>query len=121
GGGPIPDRIDIKLVPGNAGVDGLPELAGRLGLESTGLIIPLVEPASSVERASSQPTMVLAGTENQLTDQLADSGLIDVEALGAGEGLIQFVPEAFGSKPSFVITGADEIGAERALEQVAIT
>ena len=121
GGGPIPDRIDIKLVPGNAGVDGLPELAGRLGLESTGLIIPLVELASSVEEPNSQPTMVLAGTENQLTDQLADSGLIDVEALGVGEGLIQFVPDAFGSQPAFVITGADETGAARALEQVAIT
>ena len=121
GGGPIPDRIDIILVPGNAGVAGLPELAGRLGLESTGLVIPLVEPASNVERPNSQPTMVLAGTENQLTDQLADSSLIDVEALGAGGGLIQFVPDAFGSKPAFVITGADETGAARALEQVAVT
>ena len=121
GGGPIPDRIDIKLVAGDAGVDGLPELAGRLGLESTGLIIPLVELASNVDRPNSQPTMVLAGTENRLTDQLADSGLIDVEALGTGEGLIQFVPDAFGSKPAFVITGADETGAARALERVAVT
>ena len=121
GGGPIPDRIDVKLVPGDAGVEGLPELAGRLGLESTGLVIPLVELASSVDRPKSQPTMVLVGTENRLTDQLADSGLIDVESLGAGEGLIQFVPDAFGSKPAFVITGADEAGAVRALEQVAVT
>ena len=121
GGGPIPDRIDIKLVAGDAGVDGLPELAGRLGLESTGLIIPLVELASNVDRPNRQPTMVLAGTENRLTDQLEDSGLIDVEALGAGEGLIQFVPDAFGSKPAFVITGAEETGAARALEQVAVT
>jgi hypothetical protein len=121
GGGPIPSRVDVKLVPGDAGVDGLPELAARLGLESTGLIIPLVEPASSVDRPSSQPSMVLAGTENPLTDQLADSGLIDIESLGAGEGLIQFVPSAFGDMPAFVITGADETGAARALEQVAIS
>ena len=121
GGGLIPDRIDVKLVPGDAGVTGLPELAGRLGLESTGLIIPLVEPASRIERPNSQPTMVLAGIENSLTDQLADSGLIDVESLGVGEGLIQFVPDAFGSKPAFVITGSDDTGARRALEQVALT
>lgn len=120
GGGAIPDRIDIKLVPGNTGVAGLPELAGRLGLESTGLVIPLVEPASNVDRPNHQPTMVLAGTENELTDQLADSNLLNIVTLGAGEGLIQFVPNAFGSKPAFVITGADETGAARALKQVAV-
>jgi hypothetical protein len=117
----IPDRVDAMLVPGDAAVDGLPDLAGRLGLESTGLVIPLVEPAATLERPNSRPTMVLVGTENRYTDQLADSGLIDVAGLGPGEGLIQLVPEAFGSKSSLVITGADDVGAARALEQVAVT
>ncbi|NNF27871.1 MAG: hypothetical protein HKN73_11670, partial [Gemmatimonadetes bacterium] len=38
----IPDRIDVVLVPGDAGADRLPSLAARLGLESTGLTVPLV-------------------------------------------------------------------------------
>jgi len=121
GGGPIPDRIDVMLVPGGSGADGLPELAGRLGLESTGFIVPLVEPAETLDRPGSRPTLVLTGIDNRHTDQLADSGSIDVAALAPGEGLIQLVPDAFGSKSSFVITGADEAGASRALEQVAIT
>ena len=53
GGGPIPDRIDVVLVPGSSGVEGLPDLAGRLGLESTGLIVPLVRPANTFDNPRS--------------------------------------------------------------------
>lgn len=121
GGAPIPNRVDALLVPGTGGVAGLPDLAARLGLESTGLVVPLVEPAASVERPASRPTMVLVGTGNRLTAQLADSALVDVASLQPGEGLIQLVPDAFGSKSALVVTGADEAGAARALDQVATT
>ena len=121
GGDPIPNRVDAILVPGTAGVDGLPDLGARLGLETTGLIIPLAHPASTLARPGSRPTMVLAGTGNQFTDQLADSGRIDVAGLQPGEGLIELVPEAFGSKSSLIITGSDDEGAERALEQVTLS
>lgn len=121
GGSPIPDRIDAILVPGDGGIDALPELGARLGLESTGLVVPLVQPAVSVERPGSRPTMILAGADNRLTQQLADSGKIDVAALGPGDGLIEIVPDAFGSKSALVVTGGDAEGAERALEQLALT
>ena len=121
GGDPIPDRVDVMLVPGSSGIEGLPDLAGRLGLESTGFVVPLVQPAATLDRPGSQPTLVLVGTENRFIDQLADSGLIDIAALEPGEGLIQIVPDAFGSKSSLVVTGHDEVGALRALEQVALT
>lgn len=120
GGSPIPNRIDAILVPGSGGVSALPDLGARLGLESTGLVVPLVHPAASIERPGAQPTMVLAGTGNDLIEQLADSGRIDLDELAPGEGLIQLVPQAFGSKPALVLTGADAAGAERALEQLAI-
>ncbi|WP_419162970.1 M14 family zinc carboxypeptidase [Candidatus Palauibacter sp.] len=121
GGGLIPDRVDAMLAPGENGVGGLPDLAGRLGLESTGLVVPLTEPAASIEGAGSRPTLVLAGVDNALTQQLADSARIDFGALADGEGLIQVVPKAFGSKPALVVTGADAAGAERALDQLALT
>ena len=121
GGGLIPDRVDAMLAPGGDGVDGLPDLAGRLGLESTGLVVPLTEPAAEIDRPGSRPTLVLAGVDNPLTQQLADSARIDLGALQPGEGLIQFVPDAFGSRPALVVTGADAAGAERALGQVALT
>lgn len=121
GGDPIPSRVDVVLVPGDAGVEGLPDLAARLGLESTGLAVPLVEPASSITRPSTQPTLVLAGTGNRLTAQLADSGKVALDALTPGDGLIELVPKAFGDKAALVVTGADSAGAARALEQVALT
>jgi hypothetical protein len=117
----IPDRIDAVLAPGTAGTTGLPELAGRLGLESTGLVVPLVEPATSIGRAASRPTLVLTGSENALTSSLADSGKVDVSALDPGEGLLQVVPDAFGSKSALVVTGGDAAGAERALDYLSRT
>ena len=117
----IPDRVDALLAPGAAAVEALPDLAARLGLESTGLVVPLVEPAAALDRPASRPTLVLAGTGNPLTQQLADSGRVDLAGLQAGEGLIQLVPDAFGSKPSLVVTGGDAAGARRALDHLALT
>ena len=117
----IPDRVDALLAPGTAAVEALPDLAARLGLEATGLVVPLVEPAADLARPASRPTLVLAGTGNPLTQQLADSGRVDLAGLQAGEGLIQLVPDAFGGKPALVVTGGDAAGARRALDHLALT
>jgi hypothetical protein len=117
----IPDRVDALLVLGDSAVEGGPTLSARLGLESTGIVVPLAERASDVERPASQPTLVLMGQANRLTRELADSGRIALEALGPGDGLIELGPEAFGPKPALVVTGADASGAARALEHVALT
>ena len=120
GGDPIPNRVDAILVPGTSGFIGLPDLGARLGLESTGIVIPLVYPSVSMDDPESRPTMILAGTGNHLTDQLSEDGRIDLGAIEPGEGLIQLVPDAFGSKSALVVTGGDDVGAERALRQLAI-
>jgi hypothetical protein len=121
GGDPFPSRVDALLVAGDSGVARLPDLGARLGLEAIGLAVPLVELAGSVARPASQPTLVLAGTANRLTRQLADSARVDLASLAPGEGLIELVPKAFGDKAALVVTGGDEAGATRALEQVALT
>jgi hypothetical protein len=121
GGDPFPSRVDALLVAGDSGVARLPDLAARLGLEAIGLTVPLVDLASGVTRPEAQPPMVLAGTANRLTHQLADSARVDLASLAPGEGLIELVPKAFGDKASLVVTGGDEAGATRALEQVALT
>ncbi len=115
----IPDRIDAQLAPGDDADAGLVDLAARLGLESTGLVVPLVAPATEIDRPASSPTLVLTGLDNPLTRQLADSGRIDLEALGSGEGLVQVVPRAFGEKPALVVTGADSSGASTATRYLA--
>jgi hypothetical protein len=121
GGDPFPNRVDVLLVPGTGGAERLPELAARLGLEATGLTVPIVEPAATLARPASQPTMVLTGTDNRYVRQLADSGKVAIDSLLPGEGLIELVPKAFGDKSALVVTGADSAGAARALEQVAIS
>jgi hypothetical protein len=120
GGDPIPSRVDVMLVPGAAAVDRLPELGARLGLEAAGLAVPLTEPASTLMRPESQPTLVLVGTQNRLTQQLADSGKIALGAVAPGEGLIELVPKAFDDKSALVVTAADSAGSARALEQLAV-
>ena len=118
----IPDRIDAMLISGESGISLLPDLTGRIGLESTGITLPFVESSVGLVDPSSRGTLVLAGTENDLTTQLSDSGKINLSSLEAGEGLIQIVPEAFsGDHSAMVLVGADQAGTDRAIQQVAMT
>ncbi len=118
GGGDIPSRIDVVVSPGE-GAEGVAELAARLGLEATGLAIPLVKRPDEIEAAAQQPTMVLVGSDHDLIGELADSGRIAPGELPAGHGLIEVVPDAFGSKPSVVVTGPDREGATNATRRLA--
>lgn len=115
----IPDRVDVVLVPGESGTSGLPDLAARLGLESTGLTLPLVELPDGIGEPSKSATMVIVGTDHPLVDELADSGRIDLSQMVPGTGLVELVPKAFGTKPALVVTGADPVGAEIATRHVA--
>ena len=118
GGGPIPDRIDALLVPA-AGTEGIAELAARLGLESTGLAIPIAKRPEEIESAAQEPTLVLAGTDHPLIAELSDSGRARPDTLPPGHGLIEVVPEAFGDKAALLATGPDSEGAARALRRLA--
>ncbi|HEY0876727.1 MAG TPA: M14 family metallopeptidase [Vicinamibacterales bacterium] len=114
----IPDRLDAMLSPGGQGASGIADVASRLGLESTGLSFPLAQPAGSIEKPESEPTLVLIGAGHPLVDDLAKQNKIALPTQ-PGEGLIQIVKRAFGSKAAVVVTGADAAGAARATSQVA--
>jgi hypothetical protein len=117
----IPDRIEAMLAPGAVPEPGLVDLAARLGLESTGLVVPLVVPAASVDGPGARPTLVLTGSDNALTAQLSDSGRVAPTSVAPGEGLLRVVPRAFGEKPALVVTGSDPAGAARALDYLSTT
>ena len=117
-GSDIPNGIDVVIVPGH-GAEGVPDLAARMGLEATGLTIPLVRRPGEIESAAREPTMVLAGSDHPLIAELADTGKISTDALAPGHGLIEIVPDAFGSKPALVVTGADHAGATLATRRLA--
>ena len=135
GGDDLPDRIDAILVPDaeslvpNGESNAALELAARLGLESTGLTVPLTKRPDQIESPAQEPVMVLMGTADPgngagapahpLIAQLADSGKIDLGDLGPGHGLIELVPDAFGGKPSLVVAGRDPSGAALAGSRLA--
>jgi hypothetical protein len=117
----IPDRVDVVLSPAGPGTAGTVDLAARLGLESTGIAVPIAIPASELKNPASRPTLVLIGIHHPLVDQLATEGKFTRPSLKAGERLVQVVHKAFGEKGAVIVTGADARGLNRALAQVAAT
>ncbi len=120
----IPDRIDAVLSAVGEGTDGAIDLAARLGLESAGITLPVGRAPGDIDQASSEPTLVVIGTEHPLIEQMLDDGKLSEEriaSLTAGEGLIEVVPDAFGKKRALLVTGGDAAGVARALEQLAQT
>jgi len=107
----IADRIDAVLSPGSSH-PGTVDLAARLGLEAAGISIPIVKLPSEIENAEEEPTLVLIG-EHPLSPAGAK--------LDAGVGTIRVIPRAFGEKPALRISGGDDAGLARALDQVAVT
>lgn len=115
----IPDRLDAIISPAGENTDGVIDLAARIGLESTGVSLPIVIPADRLGRPDSQPTLVLVGTSHPVATQLASDDKLALPSLQAGQGVIQVVRKAFGEKSAVVITGADAAGLRRALAQVS--
>ena len=112
----IPDRLDSRLAVTAEDPGGTVALAARLGLESSGMDFPVAAAAGDVDEPDKAPTLVVIGTagENPLLADLA------VPDLGAGEGFVGVIPEAFGKKPALAITGGDQAGLSRALYQTAV-
>src|SRR5205085_9500981 len=97
------------------GTDGVVDLAARLGLESTGIALPIAKPPRSITSPAGEPMLVLIGTAHPLVEQLIKNGKWDRPSLEPGEGLIQVVRKAFGEKSALVVTGGDAAGVARAV------
>ena len=115
----IPDRIDTLLSPSGDGVQGTIDLAARLGLESTGISIPIAVPPERLVDPETAPTLVLIGTAHPLVERLIKEKKFERPALQPGEGLIQVVRKAFGEKSAVLITGGDARGVAAALREAA--
>ena len=115
----IPDRIESLLSSFGPGTERTIDLAARLGLESTGVSIPLVEPPGAIAKPDAEPTLVLLGMNHPIAEQLATDKKFTRPRLDPGQGLIQIVKKAFGEKSAVVISGGDARGVDRAIQQVA--
>lgn len=103
---------------GTLPVRGAPHVASRIGLESTGISLPLVKLDTDIEQPSREPSLVLFGSGNRFTEQLRRTGRI-AEAPKPGTGRIEVVSAAFGSAPAVVVSGGDEAGGEAAADYLA--
>ena len=117
----IPDRVDVLLSAEGDGSEGIIDLAARLGLESTGISLPIARTAKSLTAPASEPLLVLIGTSHPLVEQLIKDRKWTAPSLQPGEGLIQIVKKAFGEKSALVVTGGDAAGLRRAVSQLAET
>jgi hypothetical protein len=115
----IPDRLDVVLSPSGAGTEGTINLAARLGLESTGISIPVALPPERLGNPDEEPTLVLIGLSHPLVEKLVSEKKFERPRLQPGEGLVQVVRKAFGDKSAIVVTGADGPGLSRALGEAA--
>lgn len=114
----IPDGVDAGLSPSGEGLDRTIDLAARLGLESTGVVIPLMRSAEP-EKPGDETALVIIGETHPLLDRLVESQKLVRPTLGPGEGLVQVVRNAFGDRPAVIVTGGDASGVDRALAQFA--
>ena len=103
------------------GSEGIIDLAARLGLESTGISLPIARTAKALTAPATEPLLVLIGTSHPVVEQLIKDGKWQAPSLQPGEGLIQLVRKAFGEKSALVVTGGDATGVRRAVYQLAET
>src|SRR3954469_7048900 len=101
----IPDRVDVLLSADGDGSDGVVDLAARLGLESTGVSLPIAKTARLITAPESEPILILIGTAHPVVEQLIEKKKMERPSLQPGEGLIQAVKKAFGEKSAIVVTG----------------
>ncbi|MBI3490428.1 MAG: hypothetical protein HY047_01305 [Acidobacteria bacterium] len=116
----IPDRTETAIVLGGA-ADSLPaaHIAARLGLETTGITLPLTRVAEKVRTPEREPNPILVGRSNTLVQRLVKIGRANIDGLQPGEGVVQLVPKAFGGATATVVAGSDAAGTDAAAMYLA--
>ena len=111
----IPDRTDAVIVLGTpADAFGATHIAARLGLETTGITLPLTRAADKVRTPEREPSPILVGASNALVQRLVKIGKARIDDLQAREGAVEIVPRAFGNATATVVAGQDAAGTEAA-------
>ena len=110
-GGLIPDRLDTVIVT-SEGVPEIVNVAARLGLESTGITVPIVKRSSEIKDPKELINPLLVGRENPWVRRLIEEKKLEAGDLGPGEGTLRVVPTTFDGSDALVLLGGDEKGLE---------
>jgi len=123
----IPDDSDTMIVIPAAPVSeagyaavGVAELAARIGLESTGLTLPLLGFDRELEKPDDESRpLVLMGRNNRHVRELARQGKLRGTPPRQGLGRVEMVPDAFHANSAVVVHGGDRDGEEAASAYLA--
>lgn len=117
---PVPGAPSSHLyVPGGMAGVAMANLAARMGLEGTGMTLPLASPATSADLKHITDQAVVAGEDPMAlavakTWQQHDTAAAATAPLAPGEGSLRVVDRAFGSHAAILVQG-DDAGAAAAL------
>jgi len=119
---PIPSSLDAHLyVPAGAAGTALANLAARMGMEATGLTLPLASPAPDAAVKDVRSQAVIAGDsalskEAEMKLRAQDTAAAQTENnLAVGEGEVRIVDDSFGRRGA-VLTRGDDAGGAAALD-----
>ncbi len=116
----IPDTIKATIVVGgSAAAIGAANFAGRLGLETIGINLPLAQTIDQIANAEEILNPVLFGASNLLVQQLEAADKVNLATLGDGQGMVSVIPEAFGDYHALVVAGQDDEGTAAAADYAA--
>ena len=126
-GDQVPDDSDTMIVipaspvpEADYAAAGVAELAARIGLESTGLTLPLVGFDSQLEKPEEESRpLVLMGRNNHYVRELTRQGKLRGVPPPAGLGRVEMVPDAFHANSAVVVHGGDGAGEEAATAYLA--
>lgn len=111
----IPDRTEASIVVGPArDALGAAHIAARLGLETTGITLPVARLDNDVRDPAREPLPILVGRDNRIVRDLEKIGRVRFDDLKPGEGAIEVVPNAFGNVTATTVAGVDAAGTEAA-------
>jgi hypothetical protein len=115
---PIPSTLDGHLfVPAGAAGVAMANLAARMGMETTGITLPLASPADKAAARDVRNKAVIAG-DSPLARETEQKLRVPHGPLAAGEGEVDIVDDAFTRRPAVLVRG-DEVGSAAAVEFVA--
>ena len=102
---PIPSNLDAQLyVPaGTAGI-AMANLAARMGLETTGITLPLATPDSGVALRDVRTKAVIVEGSDLAKEAARKLGTAR-EPLAAGDGELRVVDKAFGRQSAVLVSG----------------
>lgn len=122
---PIPSNLDGQLyIPEGAAGIAMANLAARMGLETTGITLPLATPVTNATARDVRTKSVVTAASvigDEAERKLSEEDTVASQAestLAAGEGELRIVDRAFGRQPAVLVRG-DEAGKGAALSLAA--